>query len=126
VYTNRAKSGAYSAHLMDPSREEAWFAAFNPKARLALAYIWRQSDFPWMGIWEENQLRAGAPWNSQSQTRGMEFGASPFPESRRAMISRGQLFGVPGYRWIPARRKVTVEYRALLMPAGSLADLPLP
>lgn len=126
VYTSRAKSGAFSTHLMDPSRPMAYFAAINPKARLALAYIWRQSDFPWMGIWEENQLRTGAPWNGQSLTRGMEFGVSPFPESRRAMIGRGQLFGVPGYRWIPARRKVTVEYRALLAPAGSLADLPLP
>lgn len=126
VYTNRAKSGAFTTHLMDPSRQEAWFAAFSPALRLAVAYIWRQSDFPWLGIWEENHLRAGAPWNGQALTRGMEFGVSPFPESRRAMIDRGRLFGVPGYRWIPARRKVTVRYRALLMPAGTLADVPLP
>ena len=126
VFTNREKSGAFSTHLMDPSRGEAWFAAFHPRLRLALAYIWKQSDFPWLGIWEENHLRTGAPWNGQSLTRGMEFGASPFPEPRRAMIGRGQLFGVPAYRWIPARRKVTAAYRALLMPAGSLADVPLP
>jgi hypothetical protein len=40
----------------------------------------------------------------------MEFGASPFPESRRAMIERGRLFGMPAYRWIPARTRVAVEY----------------
>jgi hypothetical protein len=28
------------------------------------------------------------------------------------MIDRGSLFGVPGYRWIPAREKVSVEYEA--------------
>ncbi len=126
VFTKREKSGAFSTHLMDPARPEAWFAAINPYLRLAVAYIWRRSDFPWLGIWEENHLRAGAPWNGRALTRGMEFGVSPFAESRRAMIDRGSLFGVPGYRWIPARKTVTVEYRALVMPAGSLADIPLP
>jgi hypothetical protein len=28
------------------------------------------------------------------------------------MIARGSLFGVPGFRWIPARSKVSVEYDA--------------
>jgi hypothetical protein len=40
----------------------------------------------------------------------MEFGVSPFPETRRQMIDRGSLFGVPTFRWIPARRRVEVEY----------------
>jgi hypothetical protein len=51
----------------------------------------------------------------------MEFGASPMPESRRQMIDRGKLFGVPAYRWIEARRKITVRYCAFLMPAGNIA-----
>jgi len=40
----------------------------------------------------------------------MEFGVSPFPESRRAMIERGRLFDVPAFRWIPARTRIDVEY----------------
>ena len=36
----------------------------------------------------------------------MEFGVSPIPETRRAMIDRGKLFGVPCYRWIPAKSAV--------------------
>ena len=43
-------------------------------------------------------------------TRGMEFGVSPFPETRREMIQRGELFGVPAYGWIPARTRVSVDY----------------
>jgi len=43
-------------------------------------------------------------------TRGMEFGVSPFPETRRAMLQRGQLFGTPAYRWIPAKTRIDVEY----------------
>jgi hypothetical protein len=52
----------------------------------------------------------------------MEFGASPMPKSRRAMIERGGLFGVPGYRWIEARRKATVEYAAFLMPGEGVPE----
>ena len=43
-------------------------------------------------------------------TRGMEFGASPVAETRRQMIERGSLFGVPAFRWIPARTRVEVRY----------------
>jgi hypothetical protein len=64
-----------------------------------------------MGIWEENQNRTHAPWNGETITRGMEFGVSPVPETRRAMIDRGTLFGVPGYRWVPAKSSIDAEYR---------------
>ena len=82
-------SSAYTAQLMDPAAEHAWFLAFAPASRLALGYIWRRADFPWMGIWEENRARPAAPWNGHAVTRGMEFGVSPYPETRRQMIARG-------------------------------------
>jgi hypothetical protein len=75
-----------------------------------------------MGIWEENHSRATGPWNSRTLTRGMEFGASPFPESRKAMIERGELFGVPGYRWLPAKAKITVQYSAFARQADSIPE----
>jgi hypothetical protein len=75
-----------------------------------------------MGIWEENHSRAAPPWNSETVTRGMEFGVSPFPESRRKMIDRGRLFGVPTYRWIPARTRVEVEYWILAPHAVQVPD----
>jgi hypothetical protein len=103
-------SGAYTTHLMDPAQLHAWFVAFSPALGQAFGYIWKQADFPWLGIWEENHSRAAPPWSGQTLTRGMEFGVSPFPESRRAMIDRGRLFGVPTYRWIPAKSRVEVEY----------------
>jgi hypothetical protein len=109
-FTDAASSSAYTSHLMDPARPDAFFVAYSPRAHLAFGYIWKTADFPWMGIWEENHSRTQPPWNGQTLTRGMEFGVSPMPESRRAMIDRGRLFGVPGYRWIPARTTVAVEY----------------
>jgi hypothetical protein len=110
TYNAAGKSGAYTAHLMDAGREDAWFVAFSPTVQLAFGYVWKRADFPWMGIWEENRSRSHSPWNGRTITRGMEFGVSPFPESRRAMIERGRLFGTPCYRWIPARTRIDVEY----------------
>jgi hypothetical protein len=110
TFTARPTSGAYTTHLMDPSRGDAYFVAYSPTHRLAFGYRWTRSDFPWMGIWEENRSRTHRPWNGETVTRGMEFGVSPFPESRRAMIERGQLFDVPAYRWVPAGKRLDVEY----------------
>ena len=110
TYTSAGMSGAYTAHLMDAGREDAWFVAFSPTVQLAFGYVWRRADFPWLGIWEENRSRSHLPWNGGTVTRGMEFGVSPFPESRREMIERGRMFDTPCYRWIPARTRVQVEY----------------
>lgn len=120
VLTARPHSGAFTTHLMDPSREEASFTAYSPAHGLAFSYIWKRADFPWLGIWEENHSRTSPPWNGQTLARGMEFGVSPIPESRREMIDRGRLFGVPTYRWLPAKGRLTAEYRAVLEPASQL------
>jgi hypothetical protein len=110
VCTDAAVSSGYTAHLMDERCQDACFVAFSPKSGLAFGYLWKRSDFPWMGIWEENYSRTGPPWNGRTLTRGMELGVSPMPESRRQMVDRSKLFGVPSYRWLPARGRIEVEY----------------
>lgn len=122
VYNSSAVSGAYTAHLMAPDPEHAFFTAFSPAHQLALGYIWRQVDFPWMGIWEENCSRTNAPWNGHTLTRGMEFGVSPFPESRRQMVDRGRLFGAPTYRWLPAKGRLKTEYWAIVRSVESIPE----
>ena len=122
TYTNAKASSAYTAHVMDPGRADAFFIAFSPSHRLALAYAWRREDFPWLGLWEENHARTSVPWSGQALTCGLEFGVSPFPESRREMIERGPLFGAPTFRWLPARQTIEVEYRAVLRPAAAMPE----
>jgi hypothetical protein len=122
VFNDAAISGAYTAHLMDGTGLTAWFVAFSPRLRQAFGYVWRQADFPWMGIWEENHSRAAPPWNTATLTRGMEFGVSPFPETRRRMIERARLFSVPTYRWIPARTRVEVEYWIVATQADRIPE----
>jgi hypothetical protein len=106
---NVARSSAYTAQLMDQTRA-AYFVAFSPAFELAFGYVWRPGDFPWLGIWEENHSRQNPPWRGETLTRGLEFGVSPMPEDRDAMIRRGQLFGVPCGRRIGAGETVAAEY----------------
>ena len=122
IYSSAAASSAYTAHLMDTAREHAFFVAFSPGARLAFGYIWRRADFPWLGIWEENLSRTQPPWNGQTVTRGMEFGVSPFPETRRQMVDRGRMFDTPTFRWIPAASRVSVEYWCVSKPAEGIPE----
>ena len=113
TFTSAESSAGYTAHLLDPKRAEAFFLAWSPSAKLLFGYRWKRADFPWIGMWIENHSRKTAPWNGKTLTCGMEFGVSPMPETRRAMIQRGSLFGVPAYRWLPAKSSVEVSYSAI-------------
>jgi hypothetical protein len=85
-----APASGFTAHLADPLRDDAYFLAFTLQFRLAFGYIWKRADFPWLGIWEENCSRQSTPWCGRTVTRGMEFGVSPFPETRREMVDRSR------------------------------------
>lgn len=124
LYTTAESSGGFTTHLMDPHRDDAFFMAFSPSTKTLFGYVWKRSDFPWLGIWEENHSREHGPWNGRTLTRGMEFSASPFPESRRQMLQRGGMYGVSGYRWIPGKSKVSVQYHAFLQDSPGIPEQP--
>lgn len=117
-------SAAFTTLAMRPDASVAWFAAWNASSQQAFGYAWARADFPWLGLWEENHARTAPPWNGQTLAKGFEFGVSPFPESRRQMISRGQLFGVPTYRWLAAGETVEVRYQARLWQTPTLPSAP--
>lgn len=105
-----APASGFTTHFADPQREQAHFIAYSPQFRMAFGYVWKRSDFPWLGIWEENCSRQHSPWDGRTVTRGMEFGVSPFPETRREMIERHRLMDAPTYKWLPARGRLEAEY----------------
>jgi hypothetical protein len=122
IFNNASVSSGYTAHLMDPGREYAFFVAFSPVFKLAFGYVWKRADFPWMGMWEENHSRTNPPWNGKALACGMEFGVSPMPESRREMTARGRLFGVPTCRWLLAKSQIAVEYHAVIRRTDSIFE----
>jgi hypothetical protein len=122
VFTGAQQSSAYTTHLMS-GRARAFFVAFSPRFELAFAYMWNAADFPWMGIWEENHSRMTPPWSGRTMARGMEFGVSPIPESRDAMVQRGTLFDVPTFRRIAPAESAAVEYSAVLERTTEMPEL---
>jgi len=122
LFTDATASSAYTAHLMNPDQENAFFVAFSPMHKLALSYVWKSRDFPWLGIWQENHSRTHVPWKGEELTCGMEFGMSPFPESRLAMVQRSTLFGARTFGWLPAQSRLDVEYWAVTAPANKIPE----
>jgi hypothetical protein len=60
---------------------------------LAVGYVFRVEDFPWVALWEENHTRDAAPWLGRVQARGLEFGTTPLPLGNETVDARGPLFG---------------------------------
>lgn len=120
VFTDEQVSGGFTSHLMDPRNDQAYFLAWSPRSHLLFGYVWQRADFPWLARWEENHLRTEPPWNSLALTCGMEFGVSPVVESRRQMVDRGTLFGVPTFRWAPAQTTITASYCAFIRAADAM------
>ena len=105
-----APASGYTASLATQGNDDAYWVAYAPEFKLAFGYIWKRADFPWLGIWEENCSRLASPWDGRTITRGMEFGVSPFPESRREMVERNRLLDAPAYKWIAGREQLDAEY----------------
>lgn len=119
TYPARGGSSSLTGHLVERHRENAYFQAWNPNLKTAIAYAWRRADFPWISLWEENGGRTTPPWNGQTITWGVEFGVSPYAEARRDMINRGKVFETPTYRWLPAKAELRVRYIAAVTPCNT-------
>lgn len=118
-FTGRAAYGDFHANLMNPKKEFAWFSAVNPRIGLMMAYVWRRSDYPWVGVWEENCSRKQPPWNGKALARGMEFANTPFPIGLRRSVDLGPFQGQRAYAWLPARGKIVHNYSILAARVGS-------
>ena len=100
--------------LLNPRREIQYIAALNEPNHLLVGYCFRHKDFPWVAIWEENHSRPALPWNGACQARGLEFGSTPFPVTRREAFAVSPLFNTPTFSIVPAKGKSTVNYLSFL------------
>ena len=116
----RKGRGFVASALLDPRREVEFVAALNGPQRLLVGYCFLRRDFPWVAIWEENRARTESPWSGRTQTRGLEFGASPLPVTRREAFATAPLFDTPTFAVVPARGEKTVHYISFLaqVPEG--------
>jgi len=97
---------AYTPVLTDRSAGESWFALYNADYPLLVGYVFPTDDYPWIIDWQ-NQPRADT---AMGTARGIEFGTSPFDEGLRKSVERGQMLGVPTYRFIGARQRLATTF----------------
>jgi hypothetical protein len=100
--------------LLDPRRTWEFIAAVNEEQHLLVAYCFRRQDFPWVAIWEENRARTHNPWRGRTQARGLEFGSTPLPMTRREVFGAGPRFATPTFSTVSAGGRCTVDYVAFL------------
>jgi hypothetical protein len=120
VYPATSPTAALTGQLVNEGQATAFFLAWHPRTRLLFGYAWHRADFPWVSLWLENKSRPTPPWNGETVTWGLEFGASPWAETRRAQVDRGSLFGTPVFRWLPAAGRVSVTYTAFAREAPAM------
>ncbi len=85
--------------LLDPSRRLGFVTALRLDKRLLFGYLVRREEYPWLQEWM-NYPPNGA------LARGLEFGTQPYDVSRRQTVEMGTMFGVPAFRWLPAKSKI--------------------
>jgi hypothetical protein len=122
VYPAEFPSGGFTTHLIEPSLENGYFTSWSPSTGVCFGYVWKRSDFPFLCRWGEHGVRKLPPWNGRTLTCGMEFSASPALESRRDMVTRGSMYGVPAGHWLPAKSTVETTYCAFIGQAASIPE----
>lgn len=110
TYPKLEKSSNFHTNLLSAGEIEIR----NEHLQLALRYTFDVKAFPWLGVWEENCGRATPPWNNRTITWGIEFGSSPYPESRAKRAARGHMWNTPTATWLPALSKRRIQYTAEL------------
>lgn len=96
--------------MLDPTKDVEFLLAVNWSLRLGVGYCFRRRDFPWMAIWEENRTRQDAPWNGNTQARGMEFGTRPLPLVGNGGLPDKRFLDIPRGCNVAAHGKKTARY----------------
>ena len=108
-----------------PSEQLGGFVAGNHNLGFALFYLWPRPFFPWLGVWDEKHARDSMPWRKNASVRAYEFGASPYPDTRRGFVRRPLLFDTPTLMFLPAMGILWVRYALGVFPgiaeAGELS-----
>ena len=88
---------------VDPSRRLGFVTAINLEKGMMLGYLWRREEYPWLQEWMNYPA-------SGELSRGLEFGTQPFDVSHRQTVDMGSMFGVPVFRWLAARTKISSRF----------------
>jgi hypothetical protein len=110
---SKPNSMDHTGCLMDPTRRLVFVTALRTDKRLLLGYLFRREEYPWLQEWMNYP-------SNMALARGLEFGTQPYDVPRRQTVEMGKLFGVPAFRWLPAKSRIGSRYAMFLtrVPEG--------
>ena len=88
---------------MDKSRRLAFVSALHLEKHLLYGYVFRRAEYPWLMSWMNFT-------GDNRAARGMEFSSQPFDVSHFDTVAMSPLFGVPTFRWLPAKAKIETKF----------------
>ncbi|MGA2118134.1 MAG: hypothetical protein ABSH56_25700 [Bryobacteraceae bacterium] len=88
---------------MDPARQLAFVTALHLEKHLIFGYVFRRQDYPWLMSWMNFT-------GDNRAARGMEFSTQTFDVSHRETVAMSPLFGMPTFRWLPAKSKIQTRF----------------
>lgn len=107
---------------IDPKRKYGYVTAYHKNKRLLFGYVFHRQEFPWLMSWMNYSGDAKA-------ARGIEFATQPFDVSRREAVDSHEMFGVPTYKWLPAKSKIRTRFLLFYTKApddfGAVEDVEL-
>lgn len=115
----RVFSGQTGTWLLDTTGPKVWFTIYHNEYPVLLGYVYESQSNPWVLDWQENMRAKQIPWEGKVVARAICIGDSPFAGGLQDAVRRGSLFGVPVFRWIGARQRLTQRYLFFL------AEIPL-
>ena len=89
--------------VIDPARTYGYVTVLRPDKHLLFGYVFRREEFPWLMSWMNYSGDARA-------ARGVEFSTQPFDVSHRETVDVHEMFGVPTYKWLPAKAKIHANF----------------
>lgn len=88
---------------IDPKRTLGFVTAIDLARHLIFGYVFRREEYPWVMSWMNYTGNAQA-------ARGMEFSTQPFDVSHRETVEANPMFGIPTFRWLPAKSKIRSRF----------------
>lgn len=88
---------------MDPQRSLAFVTALHLEKRVLFGYLFRREDYPWLMNWMNYT-------GNERAARGVEFSTQAFDGPRREIVELNTLFGIPAFRWLPAKSKLRLRF----------------
>ena len=98
-----------STHIFEEELNYGFIIAHNPESGLALGYIWKTADYPWLNIWQQTS-------DGEPVAKGLEFGTTGIGQPYEELLKHDTRFhGHQSFFYHDAGEKVSKEFMVFFL-----------